>query len=768
MKRTTLWNIRLEVIAAAAGLLVFYGYAQDKKVSISETTEPLQNIVGGGFSGWRGGIGIAFGNPAVKISDVTEFGYEVCWGSEQPKARLALDLATFGYWNGIIEINLAYRSSKGNYDFSANEDKDEAARQAFEAWAEIQYGVKGLSKYATVRYAPQGSYGNVIGKMDLSSGNPLAIAVVDTQVKALTDNQIKRGGIGIDNLSVIPGDFISLLKARLNPHGLGIAVNSTPAEVRTNPFICDIDVAGAEGFPYSIECAREVRAKGFKGIFCEFVMQHMSAAELSAYLKSKLFYGIVFFGYSDGGIAASSHYTFYASRPDVYNHHRWVFRKYVPLSRTLFTAGGQENPYAKLSVTEEIIPREIDGQQSLLLERSDGSGAIYERGQLSSSLQKMTGMSADTPAGIFRFGDNIDAGIYYFISSPKSETVVCDVQKLKLGPGTRIFDEIGERLIDGKQTDATLRFSTAAGPGVVQLGTKEIIVRNLVARMESLFAQADIQKSLEDAVIFDPLRKVWAPFCQGWTLDSTTARSGGMSMKVLGGKHASSNAKWKYDNRQGGAQFAVLDQKVSSPITVSAWSKADTVPGSTFTSIENRREHFICRETNTYAMTVYLDYQDGQWPEAHTVAFAAGTHDWEKRTLTVTPKKPVQTALVLLEFQQPSGTAWFDDVSLIQDTDGANVLAYSDFVKGNASNSEVSVIRKEYAGGVKGLRDLLKKAEVQASLIATDLENIRKKAVTMEARLLESGATPLFGRELRDLRDVRHAADVCLNILATN
>ncbi len=766
MKRTTFWNMRLAVVAASAGLLAFSGYTQGKEPAVSEKTGTFKNIGGSGFSGWRGGIGIAFGNPGTKIPDVTELGYEVCWGSEQPKARSALDLATFTYWNGIIEIDLTYKSSKGNYDFSAREDKDEAARLAFEAWAEINYGVKGLSKYATVRHAPQGSYGNVIGKMDLSSGNPLALAVVDTQVKALTDNQIKRGGIGIDNLSVIPGGFISLLKARLNPHGLGIAVNSTPAEVRANPFIRDIDVAGAEGFPYSIECAREVRAKGFTGIFCEFVMQHMSAAELSAYLKSKLFYGIVFFGYSDGGVAASSHYTFYASRPDVYNHHRWVFRKYVPLSRALFSAGGQENPCAELSATGERIPRETEERQPLPLERSDGSGAIYEKGQLSASLQKMTGMTSETPAGIFRFGESIEDGIYYFISSPRSETVACDVHTLKLGPGTRIFDEIGERLIDGKRTGSTLLFSTAAGPGVVQLGTREVLVRNLVARMESLFLQADIQRSLEDAVKFDPLRKVWAPFCQGWALDSGTARSGRMSMKALGGKHASSNDKWRYDNRQGGAQFAVLDQKVPSPVTVCAWSKADAVPGSTFTAIENRRAHFICRETNTYAMTVYLDYQDGQWPETHTVAFAAGTHDWEQRTLTVTPKKPVRTATVLLEFQQPSGTAWFDDVSLVQENDGANALAYPGFEKGSTANGEADAIRKDYAAGVKGLRDLLKKAAGQAPVTAPDLEGIRKEAGLMEERLLKSGASPLFGRELRDLHDVRHAADVCLAILA--
>lgn len=140
MIKTTFSNMRQAVIAASAGFLAFSGFAQVKQPAVPTKAGPFRNIAGSAFSGWRGGIGIAFGNPGTKIPDVTELGYEVCWGSEQPKARTALDLATFTYWNGIVEIDLTYKSSKGSYDFSAREDKDEAARLAFEAWAEINYG----------------------------------------------------------------------------------------------------------------------------------------------------------------------------------------------------------------------------------------------------------------------------------------------------------------------------------------------------------------------------------------------------------------------------------------------------------------------------------------------------------------------------------------------------------------------------------------------------------------------------------------------------
>ena len=75
------------------------------------------------FSGWHGGIGIAFGTPSRDIADVTEMGYEIVWGSEDPRAIKALGVSVFRYWNSIVETSL-----KGpGYDFSGMVDKDEAA-----------------------------------------------------------------------------------------------------------------------------------------------------------------------------------------------------------------------------------------------------------------------------------------------------------------------------------------------------------------------------------------------------------------------------------------------------------------------------------------------------------------------------------------------------------------------------------------------------------------------------------------------------------------
>ena len=77
------------------------------------------------FSGWRGGIGITFGTPSRDIADVTEMGYEIVWGGEDPRAVRALGLSVFRYWNSIVETSL-----KGpGYDFSRMPDKD-AGREA--------------------------------------------------------------------------------------------------------------------------------------------------------------------------------------------------------------------------------------------------------------------------------------------------------------------------------------------------------------------------------------------------------------------------------------------------------------------------------------------------------------------------------------------------------------------------------------------------------------------------------------------------------------
>src|SRR5512142_125673 len=119
--RLSAWKGR-PLWAAVAGLVCVFGTGS---LAIAGPTSALRD-----FSGWRGGIGITFGTPSRDIADVTEMGYEIVWGGEDPRAVRMLGVSVFRYWNSIVETSL-----KGpGYDFSGMPDKDEAARLAFDAW----------------------------------------------------------------------------------------------------------------------------------------------------------------------------------------------------------------------------------------------------------------------------------------------------------------------------------------------------------------------------------------------------------------------------------------------------------------------------------------------------------------------------------------------------------------------------------------------------------------------------------------------------------
>ena len=175
-------------------------------------------------------------------------GYEIVWGGEDPHAIKALGISVFRYWNSIVETSL-----KGpGYDFSRMSNKQTAAKLAFDAWMERTYGVKGLSNYAKVRYDPTGAYGDVSGSMDLSSENELVKAVVAKYVQGFEQDGITHGGIGLDNAGRVPREFLEALARRLNARGLGIAANGCPDQ-----YLTYIDFFGNEGFPFSINYARQ-------------------------------------------------------------------------------------------------------------------------------------------------------------------------------------------------------------------------------------------------------------------------------------------------------------------------------------------------------------------------------------------------------------------------------------------------------------------------------------------------------------------------------
>jgi len=419
------------------------------------------------FSGWRGGIGITFGEPSRDITDVNEMGYEIAWGGENVPAIKALGVAIFRYWNSIVETSL-----KGwGYDFSQMPDKNEAARLAFDALMERDYGVKGLSKFAHVRYDPEGAYGDVFGSMDLSTENELVKVVLASFVQRFKQEGIARGGVGLDNAGKVPRAFLESLAQRLNARGLGIAANGCPDE-----YLRYIDFFGNEGFPFSINYARRARQKGLRGILAEFTQQHLSGGELEAYLKNKLFNGIVFFGYTNGGTAAGAAYSMYCSRPDVYNHQRWVLRKLVPISRAVERAGRQRDPAAKLA---SATARAGQSAATVAGVAVSVEGKVEERKRPEAGLDGITGRSQETVPLVVRYGRGMADGVYLFVDSGRPEEVICNAQKLGVRADTLVFDEFAGRVLKANRTADAFSFNTIEGPSVVQLGSVSTVAKNI-------------------------------------------------------------------------------------------------------------------------------------------------------------------------------------------------------------------------------------------------------------------------------------------------
>ncbi len=709
------------------------------------------------LSGWCGGIGIAFGMPSRDIADVTEMGYEIVWGSEDPRAIELLGVSVFRYWNSIVETSL-----KGSgYDFSGMADKDEAAKLAFDAWMQRVYGVKGLSKYAKVRYNPKGAYGDVAGSMDLSSENELVKAVIARYLQGFDKDGITHGGIGLDNAGKVPQEFLETLARRLNARGLGIAANGCPDQ-----YLTYIDFFGNEGFPFSIPYARHAREKGLRGILGEFTMQHLSGGELDAYLKNKLFNGIVFFGYTNGGTAAGARYSAYCSRPDVYHHQRWVLRKLVPISRAVQRAGRQKEPGAKLASAAAPVSEAVALPSGVTV---DAEGKVKELKRREAGLDRITGRTSATSPLVVRYGNDITKGIFLFIDSGQPEEVVCDVQKLGLGEDVLVFDEFAGRVLNGKLAAGALTFKTVEGPSVVQLGSTTVVAKNVLARTAEGLRLQLTQRALDRKMGIHFPHKAWSRFCQAGKWDATVAHTGKRSLALIGGTYTATMPQWKYFNRQGAAQFVSLNQTTPQPIRLRGFSKAREVVASEEVLLDTpaaRRRHFDAREGHIYGMHLYLDYQDGQWPSVHTVLFSPGTHDWEEKSIRVEPVRPVKTAMVLLEFHQPQGAAWFDDLTLSHgEGPEHNLLAAPSFEEEDSAAVQAQAISEEYE---KQVQTLLKAVDAAAnsSNPADLLAAIRQQIDTLAASVTDKGLASYFPRELRDLDDAREKLRLCTQLLA--
>lgn len=132
----------------------------------------------------------------------------------------------------------------------------------------------------------------------------------------------------------------------------------------------------------------------------------------------------------------------------------------------------------------------------------------------------------------------------------------------------------------------------------------------------------------------------WRPWELGYEVDREVRRSGNFSARCH-------NAT--ADEHRGMTYVVELNQTTPAPIMAEAWSRAEEVTGGL---------------DGNYSLYLDLEYMDGTPLWGQIAPFRPGTHDWERRTVTVLPSKPVRSVSVHGIFRARTGTAWFDDFKL--------------------------------------------------------------------------------------------------------
>jgi len=128
----------------------------------------------------------------------------------------------------------------------------------------------------------------------------------------------------------------------------------------------------------------------------------------------------------------------------------------------------------------------------------------------------------------------------------------------------------------------------------------------------------------------------------GGEQDTQVAYSGRASLRLHNPAVASSQA----------SQSVTLNQQRPCPILVRAASRAENVSGP-----KNRE----------YSLYVDIYYTDGTPLYGRTYNFATGTTDWQVGELIIEPEKPIRNVNVYLLLRGKSGTAWFDDIAVMED-----------------------------------------------------------------------------------------------------
>jgi hypothetical protein len=122
--------------------------------------------------------------------------------------------------------------------------------------------------------------------------------------------------------------------------------------------------------------------------------------------------------------------------------------------------------------------------------------------------------------------------------------------------------------------------------------------------------------------------------------------------------------------------------------------------------------------------------------------------------------------MVLLEFHQPRGAAWFDDMSLSSgDGTDRNLLASPGFEEEDAAALQAQAISADYEKQVRAMLESVE-AAAQSAAAAKAIPAIAKQVDDLAALVTGNSLGSYFPRELRDLDGAKQKLRLCTRLLS--
>jgi len=133
---------------------------------------------------------------------------------------------------------------------------------------------------------------------------------------------------------------------------------------------------------------------------------------------------------------------------------------------------------------------------------------------------------------------------------------------------------------------------------------------------------------------------------------------------VHGGQRSIGCVNETSSDYSGAMQSVSLGQTAPKPIVITGWSKAENVSG------DSGGAGAAGLSDGNYALYADVLYTDGTNLFGQIAPFDVGTHDWQSRTVTIRPEKPIASLTLNVLFRYKTGKVWFDDISLREENGG--------------------------------------------------------------------------------------------------